>query len=69
MEAAVGAVLRERRGRPVYAIGAANAGKSSFVAAFLKRLKETDVQAVMAAQHLPTTSAMPGTTLGMIPLP
>jgi len=66
---AVGTVLRERRGRPVYILGAANVGKSTFVRAFLKQLKQQDLSAIAAARHSPTVSPMPGTTLGVIPIP
>eukprot|EP00897_Mesotaenium_endlicherianum_P000469 jgi/Mesen1/10422/ME000082S09929 len=50
------AVLRERLGRDVYVLGAANVGKSAFVSALL----------AAAMRRMPIQSAMPGTTLGPI---
>jgi ribosome biogenesis GTPase A len=40
MDQALAAVLRERRGRAVYIVGAANVGKSTFVRAFLAQFKQ-----------------------------
>ena len=64
---AVGAMFAERKGRDVYVLGAANVGKSSFIRAALKAMREEGNFGV-PAKRLPTASAMPGTTLGVIPL-
>jgi nitric-oxide synthase len=66
-------VCRERKGRDVYIIGAANVGKSAFVRAMLRDMGKFDGDnfdpAAMAnGRFLPVESAMPGTTLGIIPL-
>mmetsp|Transcript_23158 Transcript_23158/g.60253 ORF Transcript_23158/g.60253 Transcript_23158/m.60253 type:complete len:403 (-) Transcript_23158:151-1359(-) len=70
---AVSAIRRERRGRNVYVIGAANVGKSAFVRALLKEMgsmssMQFDPAATAFAKRAPTESAMPGTTLSLIPL-
>jgi nitric-oxide synthase len=64
---AVGAMFAERKGRDVYVLGAANVGKSTFIRAALKAMREEGNFGV-PAKRLPTASAMPGTTLGVIPL-
>ncbi|KAG1679418.1 hypothetical protein FOA52_007709 [Chlamydomonas sp. UWO 241] len=66
-------ICRERKGRDVYVIGAANVGKSAFVRAMLRDMGKFDGDnfdpAAMAnGRFLPVESAMPGTTLGIIPL-
>lgn len=70
---AVSAIRRERRGRNVYVIGAANVGKSAFVRALLKEMgsmssMQFDPAAITLAKRSPTESPMPGTTLSLIPL-
>jgi len=72
VEAAVGTILRSRRGRDVYVIGAANVGKSAFVRSMLSDMssfgsRNFDPQATGVA-YRPTESPMPGTTLGLLPL-
>ncbi|CAK0756494.1 hypothetical protein CVIRNUC_002460 [Coccomyxa viridis] len=69
----VKAVRIERMGRDVYIMGAANVGKSAFVRAFVKEMSsfsssQFDAAAVSTGRHLPVESAMPGTTLQIIPL-
>uniref|UniRef100_A0A061RY59 Nitric-oxide synthase, plant n=1 Tax=Tetraselmis sp. GSL018 TaxID=582737 RepID=A0A061RY59_9CHLO len=71
--AAVAAIRKERKGRDVYVIGAANVGKSAFVRALLKDMgsmssMQFDPAAMQIARRAPTESAMPGTTLSKIPL-
>eukprot|EP00798_Chlamydomonas_sp_ICE-L_P007381 gene7381-505_t len=63
----------ERKGRDVYVIGAANVGKSAFVRAMLREMGKFDGDnydpaAMSNGRYLPVESAMPGTTLGIIPL-
>lgn len=70
---AVAAMRRERRGRDVYVIGAANVGKSAFIRALVSEManiksRQFDPAAISKAKYLPTESAMPGTTLRLIPL-
>ncbi|KAK9806106.1 hypothetical protein WJX72_001602 [[Myrmecia] bisecta] len=70
---AAAAILRERRGRDVFMLGAANVGKSAFVRALIQEMSRMtsvhfDPAAVGSSKHLPVESAMPGTTLSMIPL-
>ena len=67
LKRAVGAMFAERKGRDVYVLGAANVGKSTFIRAALKAMREEGNFGV-PAKRLPTASAMPGTTLGVIPL-
>ena len=67
VENAVTAMFAERKGRDVYVIGSANVGKSTFIRAALKSMRELGNFGV-PAKRLPTASAMPGTTLGIIPL-
>lgn len=64
---------RERKGRDVFVIGAANVGKSAFVRAMLREMSQFesvnfDAAAMSSGKYLPVESAMPGTTLGLIPL-
>ncbi|GIL77961.1 hypothetical protein Vretimale_6458 [Volvox reticuliferus] len=68
MSAAVSAICSERKSRDVYVVGAANVGKSAFVRAMLKEMARTDPAAIGMGKYLPVESAMPGTTLGLIPL-
>ena len=70
---AVAAIRQERRGRDVYVIGAANVGKSAFIRSLVKEMtsmgsKQFDPAAISKSKHLPVESAMPGTTLQLIPL-
>lgn len=70
---AVASIRRTRLGRDVYIMGAANVGKSSFVRSLVKdmsthRSRQFDPLAPHQVKHLPTESAMPGTTLRVIPL-
>ena len=67
VKTAVGVMFAERKGRDVYVLGAANVGKSTFIRAALKAMREEGNFGV-PAKRLPTASAMPGTTLGVIPL-
>lgn len=66
-------IAKERKGRDVYVIGAANVGKSAFVRAMLREMSRLegmnyDPAAQGNGRYLPVESAMPGTTLGIIPL-
>ena len=60
VETAAQAILRERKGRDTFILGAANVGKSLFVGSFLE-------QALGGrGKRLPISSATPGTTLKLI---
>lgn len=66
-------IKKNRLGRDVYIIGAANVGKSAFVRAFVKEMssmtsKQFDPLAIKKSRRLPVESSMPGTTLSSIPL-
>ncbi|KAF8070981.1 nitric oxide synthase [Scenedesmus sp. PABB004] len=66
-------IARERKGRDVFVVGAANVGKSAFVRAVLREMSSLtggnfDAAALATRRYLPVESAMPGTTLGLIPL-
>lgn len=66
-------LARERKGRDVFVIGAANVGKSAFVRAMLREMSKFesanyDAAAQSNGKYLPVESAMPGTTLGFIAL-
>jgi len=70
---AVGAVRKERMGRDVYVVGAANVGKSAFVRALVRDMasmtsRQFDPGAMAQTKRLPVESSMPGTTLKAIPL-
>jgi nitric-oxide synthase len=57
----------------VFILGAANVGKSAFVRAMLREMSQFeganfDAAAMSSGKYLPVESAMPGTTLGLIPL-
>lgn len=67
MREAVGAMFSNRKGRDVYVLGSANVGKSTFIRAALKSMREQG-NFYVPGKRLPTASAMPGTTLGVIPL-
>ena len=67
MKKAVGTMFAERKGRDVYVLGSANVGKSTFIRSALKAMREEGNYGV-PGKRLPTASAMPGTTLGVIPL-
>jgi nitric-oxide synthase len=71
--AAAAALRRERRGRDVVVLGAANVGKSAFVRALVREMADAggaqhDPAARAHRGRLPVESAMPGTTLRPIPL-
>eukprot|EP00887_Chlorella_sp_A99_P005985 scaffold27.g5985.t1 len=71
--AAAGAMRRERRGRDVYVMGAANVGKSAFIRALVRDMasitsRQFDPRAAQRGKYLPVESAMPGTTLQLIPM-
>lgn len=71
--AAVGALRRERKGRDLVILGAANVGKSAFVRAFVKETRSMrsphfDPAATTLGKRLPLEAALPGTTLARIPL-
>lgn len=68
MKQAVLTTLRERRGRDVYVVGAANVGKSTFVREFTNILRAEMGNLFAPKKRLPTASSMPGTTLGIIPI-
>lgn len=59
MKEAIGAVFSERKGRDVYVLGSANVGKSTFIRAALKAMREQGNFSV-PGKRLPTASAMPG---------
>lgn len=66
-------IKKQRLGRDVYIVGAANVGKSAFVRACVKDMasmtsKQFDPMAVKKSKRLPVESSMPGTTLSSIPL-
>lgn len=70
---AVAAIRTERRGRDVFVMGAANVGKSAFIRALVKDMssltsRQYDPQAPSRVKYLPVESAMPGTTLQLIPM-
>jgi nitric-oxide synthase len=70
---AVGALRRERRGRDLVVLGAANVGKSAFVRAFVRETRvpgspHFDPAAAAVGRRLPVEAAVPGTTLARIPL-
>ena len=70
---AAAALRRARAGRDVVVVGAANVGKSAFVRAFMQDMAsfdspQFDAAAAAVAKRLPVASAVPGTTLGVIPL-
>ncbi len=57
----------------MFVVGAANVGKSAFVRAMLREMSgfesaNFDAAARGSAKRAPVESAMPGTTLGLIPL-
>ncbi|CAN8254936.1 unnamed protein product [Cochlearia groenlandica] len=59
-------IQKEKKGRDVYILGAANVGKSAFINALLKTMGERDPVAAAAQKYKPIQSAVPGTTLGPI---
>ncbi|CAI9302314.1 unnamed protein product [Lactuca saligna] len=61
-------IQKEKKGRDVYILGAANVGKSAFINALLKMLSNKDPVAAMARKYKPIQSAVPGTTVGPIPI-
>ncbi|KAK1431590.1 hypothetical protein QVD17_08050 [Tagetes erecta] len=62
----VSEIQKEKKGRDVYILGAANVGKSAFINAMLKMLSDKDPVAAMARKYKPIQSAVPGTTVGPI---
>lgn len=62
----VSEIQKEKKGRDVYILGAANVGKSAFINALLKMLSHKDPVAAMARKYKPIQSAVPGTTVGPI---
>ncbi|XP_076898603.1 NO-associated protein 1, chloroplastic/mitochondrial-like [Bidens hawaiensis] len=62
----VSEIQKEKKGRDVYILGAANVGKSAFINAVLKMLSDNDPVAAMARKYKPIQSAVPGTTVGPI---
>ena len=74
MAAAIAAVRKERRGRDTFIMGAANVGKSAFIRSLVKDMadatsRQFDPAAISRRKRLPVESSMPGTTLGLIPMP
>ncbi|XP_051114750.1 putative nitric oxide synthase [Andrographis paniculata] len=61
-------IQKEKKGRDVYILGSANVGKSAFINALLKMLSYKDPAAAAARKYKPIQSAVPGTTLGPIPI-
>ncbi|ONK80075.1 uncharacterized protein A4U43_C01F13620 [Asparagus officinalis] len=59
-------IQKEKKGRDVYILGAANVGKSAFINALLKMMASKDPVAAAAQKYKPIQSAVPGTTLGPI---
>ncbi|GAA0185908.1 hypothetical protein LIER_33196 [Lithospermum erythrorhizon] len=64
----VSEIQKEKKGRDVYILGSANVGKSAFINALLKFLSYKDPVAAAAQKYKPIQSAVPGTTLGPIPI-
>ncbi|XP_073139503.1 putative nitric oxide synthase [Henckelia pumila] len=62
----VSEIQKEKKGRNVYILGAANVGKSAFINALLKIMSYNDPVAAAAQRYKPIQSAVPGTTLGPI---
>ncbi|OWM79450.1 NO-associated protein 1, chloroplastic/mitochondrial [Punica granatum] len=62
----VSEIQKEKKGRDVYILGAANVGKSAFISAFLRLMAQKDPVAAAARMYKPVESAVPGTTLGVI---
>ncbi|EPS73812.1 nitric oxide associated 1, partial [Genlisea aurea] len=59
-------IQKQKKGRDVYILGAANVGKSAFINGVLKMLSYKDPVAAAARRYKPIQSAVPGTTLGPI---
>ncbi|XP_057544363.1 putative nitric oxide synthase [Amaranthus tricolor] len=64
----VAEIQQEKKGRDVYILGSANVGKSAFINAMLMMMGEKDPVAAAAQKYKPIQSAVPGTTLGPIPI-
>nr|GMD52076.1 putative nitric oxide synthase [Ipomoea batatas] len=64
----VSEIQKEKKGRDVYILGSANVGKSAFINALLKMMSYKDPVAAAARKYKPIQSAVPGTTLGPIPI-
>ncbi|KMS98881.1 hypothetical protein BVRB_3g067750 [Beta vulgaris subsp. vulgaris] len=64
----VAEIQEEKKGRDVYILGSANVGKSAFINALLMMMGENDPMAAAAQKYKPIQSAVPGTTLGPIPI-
>ncbi|CAI8615929.1 unnamed protein product [Vicia faba] len=61
-------IQKEKKGRDVYILGSANVGKSAFINALLKTMAINNPVAASARRYKPVQSAVPGTTLGPIPI-
>ena len=59
MRDAVLQMMRERKGRDVYVLGAANVGKSTFIRAAMDELRSAG-NYFAPSKRLPVASAMPG---------
>ncbi|XP_016462499.1 putative nitric oxide synthase isoform X1 [Nicotiana tabacum] len=64
----VSEIQKEKKGRDVYILGSANVGKSAFINALLNTMSYNDPVAATARKYKPIQSAVPGTTLGPIPI-
>ncbi|KNA17820.1 hypothetical protein SOVF_076400 [Spinacia oleracea] len=64
----VAEIQEEKKGRDVYIMGTANVGKSAFINSLLMMMGEKDPVAAAAQKYKPIQSAVPGTTLGPIPI-
>ncbi|XP_059304982.1 putative nitric oxide synthase [Lycium ferocissimum] len=64
----VSEIQKEKKGRDVYILGSANVGKSAFINALLNTMSYKDPIAASARKYKPIQSAVPGTTLGPIPI-
>ncbi|MCE3215416.1 Nitric oxide synthase, brain [Datura stramonium] len=64
----VSEIQKEKKGRDVYILGSANVGKSAFINALLNTMSYKDPVAASARKYKPIQSAVPGTTLGPIPI-
>eukprot|EP00933_Yihiella_yeosuensis_P003622 TRINITY_DN10671_c0_g1_i3.p1 TRINITY_DN10671_c0_g1~~TRINITY_DN10671_c0_g1_i3.p1 ORF type:complete len:734 (-),score=157.40 TRINITY_DN10671_c0_g1_i3:98-2239(-) len=68
IKAAMNAILEARKGMDVFVVGAANAGKSNFIANLLNFLEVKFPEGKVEDCARPMISRTPGTTLGTIPL-
>lgn len=65
VQSAASKLLKQRKGRDVWVIGAANVGKSTFIRSLLLELRDQG-DLTVPDRRLPTASPMPGTTLGRV---